>query len=73
MFKLAEAYRPGQPAPEVTIEQAAIMKLLADLYLQGALDREGVRRMAIERAKAEPHPEAASSPAPAEESPSSAV
>lgn len=63
MFKLAEAYRPGQPTPEVTIEQAAIMKLLADLFLQGALDREGMRRMAIERANAEARTEAAPSPA----------
>ena len=29
------------------------MKLLADVYLLGALDREGVRRMQIERTKAE--------------------
>ena len=68
MFKLAEAYRPGQPTPEVTIEQAAIMKLLADLYLQGALDREGMRRVQIERAKAEAAAESIAAPAVAAES-----
>lgn len=51
MFKLAETYGVGQSPPEITIEQAAVMKLLTDVYLLGALDREGLRRMAIERAK----------------------
>lgn len=69
MFTLAEAYRPGEPTPEVTIEQAAVMKLLTDLYLQGALDREGVRRMVVERMKAEGQLEAASSESPAGETP----
>jgi hypothetical protein len=67
MFKLADAYRPGEPVPEVTIEQAAVMKLLTDVYLLGALDREGMRRIAIERTKAEGQLETESSGAAAEE------
>lgn len=63
IFKLAEAYHPGEPTPEVTIEQAAVMKLLTDVYFLGALDREGVRRMAIERPKADGQVEARSSAA----------
>jgi AbiV family abortive infection protein len=52
IFNLADAYHPGQPTPEVTIEQAAIMKLLADVYLLGALDREGMRRIRDQKATA---------------------
>jgi AbiV family abortive infection protein len=58
IFKLADAYMPGQPPPEVTIEQTGIMKLLADVYLLGALDREGMRRVHAEKAIAEALPPA---------------
>jgi AbiV family abortive infection protein len=41
---LADKFEEGKPLPAVNIEQAAVMKLLTDVYLFKALDREGRRR-----------------------------
>jgi AbiV family abortive infection protein len=52
IFDLADSYHSGK-MPEVNIEQAAVMKLLVDVYLCGALDREGMRRVNADKQKAE--------------------
>jgi AbiV family abortive infection protein len=47
VFDLADTYHSGT-LPDVNIEQAAVMKLLTDVYLCGVLDREGQRRARAE-------------------------
>jgi AbiV family abortive infection protein len=53
VIALADKYVPGEPIPDVNIEQAAVMKLITDVYLWSVLDREAQRRGRIERQKAE--------------------
>jgi len=52
LIALANKYIPGEPIPEVNIEQAAVMKLITDVYLWFVLDREAQRRAKIEMEKA---------------------
>jgi hypothetical protein len=42
---LAESCVPDEIAPEVTLEQAAVMKLFVDVYFQAVLEREGLRNI----------------------------
>jgi AbiV family abortive infection protein len=50
---LAEKFVHNEPPPEVNIDQAAVMKLMTDVYLCAAIEREAHRRMQPDREQAE--------------------
>lgn len=44
MVAIMDRMIPGNVAPEITIEQAAVVKRFADVYLMGVIDRDAIRR-----------------------------